>query len=331
MRAATAGRVGTALLAILVAGAIAAPFLATHDPSVQSSEFVLAPPMRPRVVDAAGHWRAPFVYPLLLQDRLSRSFGIDTDRPVPVRWFRGGRIASVEGAEWFPLGTDGLGRDVFARLVIGARLSLGVAAIATLAAIGLGGLVGGVAGVAGGRPESVLMAAADFVIALPSIYVALTLRASLPLVLSNRVVFWTLVSVLGLIGWPVVARGVRAIVAGEARLEYAEAARASGAGPLRLLRRHLLPATYGFLGVQATLLVPAFVLAEATLSYVGLGFSDPTPSWGSMLQSVERGRLLADAPWLLSPAIAIAITVLCVNLAGAAHTQLDRRSDTIVN
>jgi len=83
--------------------------------------------------------------------------------------------------------------------------------------------------------------------------------------------------------------------------------------------------------VQATLLVPAFVLAEATLSYVGLGFSDPTPSWGSMLQSVERGRLLADAPWLLSPAIAIAITVLCVNLAGAAHTQLDRRSDTIVN
>ena len=105
MRAASARSVGTTLLAILVAGAIAAPFLATHDPSVQSSEFVFAPPMRPRVVDAAGHWRAPFVYPLLLQDRLSRSFGVDTDRPVPVRWFRDRRVASVEGAEWFPLGT----------------------------------------------------------------------------------------------------------------------------------------------------------------------------------------------------------------------------------
>jgi peptide/nickel transport system permease protein len=88
------------------------------------------------------------------------------------------------------------------------------------------------------------------------------------------------------------------------------------------LLHHLLPAAYRFLAVQATLLVPAFLLAEATLSYVGLGFADPAASWGSMLQAVERGRLLAEAPWLLAPAFAIAMTVLCVNLVGSAHGPL---------
>jgi peptide/nickel transport system permease protein len=307
---------------MLVAGALFSPLLATHDPAAQSSQFVLAPPMPVRVIGDDGRWRAPFVYPLRLQDRLLRTFGEDRGQPAPLQWFRGGRIASAAGAEWFPLGTDGLGRDVFARLVLGARLSLGVAAAAALAAIGLGAIVGGVAGVAGGRADAALMTLADFVIALPAIYVALTLRASLPLVLSTAAVFWTLVGVLALIGWPVVARGVRGIVSGEARQEYAEAARAAGAGRTRLLLHHLLPATFGFLAVQATLLVPAFILAEATLSYVGLGFADPAASWGSMLQAVERGRLLAEAPWLLAPAFAIAITVLCVNLLGSAHEAL---------
>src|SRR6185295_10308694 len=127
-------------------------------------------------------------------------------------------------------------------------------------------------------------------------------------------VFWTLAAMFALAGWPLVARGVRAIVFIEGRQEYAEAARAAGAGRTRLLLRHLLPATTGFLGTQATLLVPGFILAEATLSYVGLGFVEVVPSWGVMLRDAAEGRMLAEAPWLLTPAIAIAITVLSVNL-----------------
>jgi len=123
-----------------------------------------------------------------------------------------------------------------------------------------------------------------------------------------------LAGILGLAGWPYPARGVRAVVAAERQKEYAEAARAVGAGSLRILLRHLLPATTGFLGVQATLLVPGFILAEATLSYVGLGFGEVSPSWGVMLQDAAGGRILVEAPWLLAPAIAIAITVLSVNL-----------------
>ena len=285
MRAASARSVGATLLAMLVAGAIAAPLLATHDPSVQFAEFVFAPPMRPRVVDAAGHWRAPFVYPLLLQDRLSRSFGVDTDRagarevvPRPAGRLRRGR----RGSHSAPTASD---VTCLPRLVLGARLSLGVAAIATLAAIGLGGLVGGVAGVAGGRPEALLMAAADFVIALPvDLRGAVAPRGAPARPVQPRGLLDTR---FGAGPDRLAACGPRR--PGDRRRRGAARVRRSCAGEWRrtaaITAAALLPATYGFLGVQATLLVPAFVLAEATLSYVGLGFSDPTPSWGSMLQS----------------------------------------------
>jgi peptide/nickel transport system permease protein len=111
---------------------------------------------------------------------------------------------------------------------------------------------------------------------------------------------------------------VRAIVASESRKEYVEAARALGAGRWRILLRHLLPATRSFLGVQATLLLPTFILAEATLSFVGFGFAEPVPSWGVMLQDAAQTGVLAEAPWLLTPAAAIVLTVLSLHLLADA-------------
>jgi len=135
-----------------------------------------------------------------------------------------------------------------------------------------------------------------------------------PLVLPPRDVFLLLVGIFGLVGWPIVARGVRGIVASEREREYVTAGRALGAGPLRLLAVHLLPATRGYLATQATLLLPAFILAEATLSYVGLGFPDTVPTWGTMLHDASNVALVGDAPWMLAPAAAIFIVVLGVNL-----------------
>jgi peptide/nickel transport system permease protein len=136
-------------------------------------------------------------------------------------------------------------------------------------------------------------------------------------------VFLLVTSVLAALGWPAVARGVRAIVATEATREYVMAARAAGAGPLRLVWRHLVPATFGFLRAQALLLVPAAILAETTLSFVGLGFEADRPSWGTLLHEASDLRVIADAPWLLSAAGAVVLVVLGINLVTA---RADRRS-----
>ena len=119
-------------------------------------------------------------------------------------------------------------------------------------------------------------------------YVVLAIRAALPLVMEPVQVFAGVSLVLALVGWPIVARGVRAIIAVESTRDYVEAARAAGASPARIIRRHLLPAIAGFLTLQAALLLPAFVIAEATLSLAGFGFAEPTPSWGTMLQDAAN-------------------------------------------
>jgi peptide/nickel transport system permease protein len=309
-------KAGAAILGLMVMLAVAADFVAVNPPARQFSDFVYAPPMPPRIVDGNGRWRLPFVYPLRLDNRLERRFLEDREHPMPLRMMQGSLVSadSRAGGPWFPLGTDALGRDVLARLVSGARLSLGLAFLAAAGALLLGSVVGAVAGYAGGALDEVLMRVADFVIALPAIYVVLALRAAAPLVLTTAEIFWIMVSVFVLVGWPIAARGVRAVISAERAREYAEAARAAGATSARLLLRHLLPATCGLLAAHATLLVPAFILAEATLSFVGLGFGEPAASWGLMLQEAGRGRALAEAPWLLAPAGAIALLVLAVNL-----------------
>lgn len=327
-------RAGQLLLALVVLMALAAPWLAPNPPDRSFSGFLYAPPTRLRLVHAQGFGeagvRAPFIYAQRLVSRLERRFEDDTQHPVRLQWFTGGRLVSVpadEGSPLLLLGADGFGRDTFSRLLYGARASLALAAAATSLALLLGALVGGIAGYAGGLVDDLLSRFTDFVLVLPAIYVALALRAVMPLVLPPATVFVLLGGIFALLGWPIVARGVRAIVASERERDYAVAGRALGAGPWRILVRHLLPAAGGYLAVQATLLLPAFILAEATLSYVGLGFPDTVPTWGTMLQDGSNVSLLAETPWMLAPAAAIFVVVLAVNLAvqgtGRAPVQLE--------
>jgi peptide/nickel transport system permease protein len=310
--------IGVMLIVLLAVLAIAAPILAPNDPRAQHANLVYAPPMPPRVIAADGSLTRPFVYPLVIADRLERRFNADTANPSTLRFFADGRLATTGGASaWFLLGGDPLGRDVFSRLAYGARLSLAVAAVATVLAILAGALAGAVAGYAGGLVDRVIMSVADFVVILPAAYVVVTLRSAMPLHLSDVTVFWTIALVLATASWPIPARGVRAIIAAERTQTYAESAYAAGAGPLRILLRHLLPAARSHLAMQAFLLFPAFVLAEATLSYLGLGFAEPSASWGVMLQDAGSVSGIAEAPWILSPAAAIVIAVLATHLVTA--------------
>jgi peptide/nickel transport system permease protein len=304
---------------IIVLAAIAAAFgprLAPYAPDRRFSTHLNAPPTVVRLRDASGRWHAPFIYRHTRVSQLEQRYKEDRSQGVPLAWWRGGRMvaSSDERAPLLLLGADSFGRDVFSRLLAGARVSLGLAVLAAAGALAAGGLAGGLAGYAGGVVDDVLMRSADFVILLPATYVALALRSVMPLVLSARDVFLLLTAIFAALGAPIVARGVRAIVRSERRREYAMAAESLGAGHARLLGRHLLPAAGPFAAVQLTLLIPSFIVAEATLSYVGLGFPDPVASWGTMLHEASNVRALADFPWLLSPAAAIFAVVAAVNL-----------------
>jgi peptide/nickel transport system permease protein len=272
----------------------------------------------------------PHLHPLRIVSRLEHRFDEDAATHIPVRWFSGGVLVSGDPENGVPLlllGADAYGRDRFSRLIHGARATLALGVLATLLATAVGALVGGIAGYAGGRLDTLLSRASEFIVVLPAIYVTLALRAVMPLVLSSATIFLLLLIIFALLGWPMVARGVRAIVLVERDREYAIAARAAGASPARLLTRHLLPAAGGYLGTQASLLLPAFILAESTMSYVGLGFPDTMPTWGTMLQDASNVAMLGDAPWALAPAAAIFMVVLGVNLlvqsTGRAPVQLE--------
>jgi peptide/nickel transport system permease protein len=316
-RAAT--RAGLLVLAVVAVGAIAAPVIATNDPSTQFRDHVLAPPMRPHIVDAEGRWHLrPFVYPLRVVDRLERRFAEDRSRPVPLGFFIRGRLVGpldADAGPWLPLGADRLGRDGWARLIVGARRSLGVALVASLGALALGLAIGIVAGYAGGLVDLAAMRGAEFVLVLPMLYVVLAARAALPSVIAPSLVFALMTGVLALLGWPLVARGVRAIVAREALQEFAVAARAMGASPARVVWHHLAPATLGFVRTQGLQLLPTAILAETTLSFAGLGFAPDAPSWGTLLHDASDLSTLSDAPWLLAAAGAVITVVFAINLA----------------
>jgi peptide/nickel transport system permease protein len=311
-------RLGLALVTIALLVGAAAPWLAPHTVNDHFDGLLNAPPTLPRIVDADGSLRAPFVYPWRRVSQLEQRYEEDRSIRVPLVWLSGGhlvRSANEAQAPLLLLGADSYGRDVFARLAFGARLSLGLAAASALGAMLIGASLGALAGYYGGALDDILMRATDFVMVLPAMYVALALRAVLPLVLSATEVFILLGTIFAIVGAPFIARGVRAIVRSKRSVEYAATAQALGASDLRLLTWHLVPATRGFLAVQITLLVPAFIVAEATLSYVGLGFPDQVASWGTMLHDASTNiRVFADFPWLLSPAAAMFLVVLGLNL-----------------
>jgi peptide/nickel transport system permease protein len=307
---------GALVLALVASAAACAPFLAPSNPSTQFHGHPLAPPMRPHLWSHDGVWQGLHMRELVLTDRLTHRYA--PGAPLPLLWMQNGRVVSSARADHplLLLGSDILGRDTWSRLLHGARYSLGLAALATLGACALGTCIGLVAGWRGGLIDATLTRVADLFVVLPALYVVLVFRAALPLVLEPLTLFLLMAGVLALAGWPTVARGVRAVVVSERNQEYLLAAVAAGAGSVRIMRRHLLPATRPLLATQAILLLPTFVIAEATLSFIGLGFAEPTPSWGTLLRETFNPRVMRDAPWLLTPALAIVLVALSANLAG---------------
>lgn len=217
------------------------------------------------------------------------------------------RLEPPSAEHW--LGLDELGRDVLSRLIYGARVSVGVGLAVVLSAGGIGAIAGALAGFFGGRTDSILMRTTDVFFAFPGILLAISLVAVLGPALRHVIV------ALVAIGWVGYARLVRGQVLQITQNEFVLAGRAAGLSPIRLLVRHVFPNVLPTLAVQASLGMAGAILAEASLSFLGLGIQPPTPSWGAMINA-GRGHLL-DAPHLaLFPGLAILLTVLALNFIG---------------
>jgi peptide/nickel transport system permease protein len=282
------------ILLALHAAVLLAGWLAPYDYAEQHREFAYAPPTRIHFAP----W--PFVY------------GVeDSHREYPLRFFTHGRLFGIDpGGYVFLAGTDAYGRDVFSRILYGGRISIATGLIATTLALGIGLVWGTAAGFAGGWLDRALMRGAELVLALPWFYLLLALRAFLPLYIEPTQAFLLMVVIIGSVGWVRPARLVRGLVLSLRERPYVEAARGFGAGPFYLIRRHILPETTGLLVTQATVLIPQYILAEVTLSFLGLGVGEPAASWGSMLADARQYHALVSHPWMLTPGAATFLLLL---------------------
>jgi len=328
---------GAGLLMFFCLIAVLADLLAPYDYSSLSRREPLAPPTTIRFRDAQGRWHArPFIYARRLIDPATQSYEEITDSAYPLELFIRGYSyeflwlfptnlhlfgtragPGVEAPRLYLLGADKFGRDRLSRLLMATRYSLLIGPIGALLASALGVLIGGVAGYVKGWTDVVLMRAADVMLALPTLVLILAMRATFPPGLPPADAIKLLLILFVMLGWAEMARLARGLTMELRQREYVTAAVSLGCSPARVILRHILPSAALSLAAQALLILPAFLLAETALSFLGVGMQEPEASWGSLLAAVDRslfkrGHALAE----LSPALAIMIFVLGARLLG---------------
>lgn len=327
-----------ALLGALHLPILFAGFFAPGDATTQNRDLPYAPPSRLHFRDSSGFHLRPFVYGWTATDEGYREA---PDGAYPLEAFVRGDDYSVLGlfesnlhlfgaqapGKILLFGTDAFGRDEFSRVLYGGQISIAAGIVATIVTLLVGGIVGIVAGYYGRRIDEILMGSTELFLSLPWLYFLLGVRAFLPLHVSPARTFLLLTCVIGMIGWTRPARLVRGVVLSARTRNYVLAARGFGGSDFYLLRRHILPETYGVFLTQAALLVPRFIAAEVTLSFFGLGVNEPVPSWGNMLAVLQQYSVLVSYGWMLAPAAALFITsVIYSRLADALHSRLESRS-----
>lgn len=219
------------------------------------------------------------------------------------------RASPPDSRHW--LGTDGTGRDIWARVILGGRVSLSVGLVAVSISTFIGTVLGGVAGYYGGTTDSVIMRITDTVMSFPSLVIIITLVAVV-----GPSVYNTMFAI-GLLGWPRIARIVRGQFLYLREQTFVEAARAVGAPSKRIILSHILPNAIGPIVVSATFGVASAILTEAGLSFLGLGVQPPTPSWGGMLRDAQTMTILEKMPWMwVPPGTMIVLAVLSINFIG---------------
>ncbi len=340
MAAGKTPRLAIAVLATVHFVMLLPGFFAPYGANSQDRAFALAPPTEVHFLDPQHriHYR-PFVYRLVPVSGALSTYREDHTASAPVRFFVYGasyrifglivshrHLFGVQGQDRiFVAGTDAYGRDEFSRLLYGGQISLFAGLLATAISVAIGIILGGLSGYYAGWLDEFLMGAGEIFMTVPWLYLLLSVRAFLPLHVTANQVFLLLTATLGVIGWARPARLVRGVVLSTKHRDYVLAAKGFGASDAYILRRHILPTVSGVVATQALLYIPQFILAEATLSFFGLGVSEPDPSWGNMLAGLQQPLVLENCWWLFAPAALLAGIFLAYYRLMASFTQTHAR------
>ncbi len=295
-------------------------------------ELLSSPPTWINVIDSEGNWRLPFVYGQTSEvdpQTFKRTFVDDTSQISPIGLFVQGDVYKfwglfewdrhffgVEGATIHLFGTDDLGHDVFSRTLSAARISMSIGIVGVILSFVLGVIIGGVSGYFGGTVDLLIQRFIEFVISVPTIPLWMAISAAVPVTWSPLQTYFAITVVLSVVAWAGLARVVRGKILELRENDYVMAARVAGAGNMRVLFDHLVPGFMSYLIVHLTLSVPSMILAETTLSFLGLGIRAPAVSWGTMMQDAQNVRTIALFPWLMIPGAFVILTVLLYNFMG---------------
>ncbi len=320
-------------LILLALSAIFAELVGPYDPFKVQRLRTLAPPTAIHFFHE-GQFVGPFVYGLARERDPATArvtYVRDTETILPIQLFYGGdqyrflglfstniRLFGVDDRteQINLLGTDAMGRDVFSRLIHGARVTLSAGVIGVAFAFVLGLTLGSISGYFGGWIDSSIQRLMEFIRSIPTIPLWMGLAAALPIVWDPLFVYVLITLILALIGWTSVARVVRGQFFAIRNEDYVMAARLAGASEYRIITKHMLPSMTSYIIAALTLAVPEMILGETALSFLGLGLRAPVVSWGVLLQDAQNLRSISMAPWLLSPGVAVVLTVLAFNFLG---------------
>lgn len=322
-------------LVLLILMGILAPFLSPHDPTIagRDVQYENGPPQLPKFWDENGFSLRPFIYATERERSIKTNFRWviteKRDQRLYVRFFvrdwdyrllwvvpSNLHLFGVEGGMIHLFGTDGSGKDIFGRTLHAIWTSLAVGTLGVLISFVLALVIGGVAGYFAGWIDSVLQMVTDAIRTVPSIPLFMALAAFMPDHWSSETRFFFISIILGLIGWPTLARRIRTHLLTERTQEYVLAAELCGAPPGHIIRRHLLPSFTSYIIVDLMISFPYMVRSETALSFIGLGLKDPVNSLGSLMQNVSKADVLLNYQWYFIPVIFFVALVLAFVFVG---------------